>query len=220
MLAREKRDEDPGVTVADDERGAGEAVHGHDLDRAGQPGRSASEDRRRQDQRADRQPRHARGADVAADDVHGEADDRVSHEDPRDDTGRDAEDEAPMNSRSRDRADHQALADRPRRGLQHLTEIADGPADEVIHHRDGDVVQEQRRDGLVDAAPVPERAGHADPHSTGERSGEAHQPDGKRRWERAEVNAGEDGRHATDDEAPSPPITSKPARAGSACRAQ
>ena len=175
-------------------------MDGDDFDGARQSSRGPAEHGGGEDDGADRQADYLGGANVAADDVDGEADDRVSHEHPRDHARDDAEDEAPVDAGGRDRADHQALADGPRRGLEHLAEIADGPGDEVVHHGDGDVVQEQRRDRLVDAAPVPERAGHSDPEAATESTGQAHQRDRERWRQSTEVDAGEHGRHAPDDQ--------------------
>src|SRR6266704_407339 len=102
-------DEDPGAAVADDEPGAGEPVDGDDFDSARQSSRGPAEHGGGEDAGADRQTDYLGGANVAADDVDGEADDRVSHEHPRDHARDDAEDEAPVDAGGRDRADHQAL---------------------------------------------------------------------------------------------------------------
>ncbi len=48
-------------------------------------------------------------------------------------------------------------------GLLGLAGIAERAFDEEVHDRDGDVGQQQARDGLVDAAVVAEHADEADP---------------------------------------------------------
>ena len=45
IVAREEGDEDAGIAVAGDERGVGRAVHGGDLEHAGEPGEGAGERR-------------------------------------------------------------------------------------------------------------------------------------------------------------------------------
>ena len=58
-------------------------------------------------------------------------------------------------------AQHVVVADRQRRRLVEAGGIAQRPLDQVVEERDGDVVEQQRADGLVDAAVGAQRAGAA-----------------------------------------------------------
>ena len=58
-----------------------------------------------------------------------------------------------------------------------LLEVAHHAFDEEVHDRDADVSQQQRRDGLVDAARVPEIAGDSDPDGADNERGRHHDGD-------------------------------------------
>ena len=108
-------------------------------------------------------PHSIPGAQVAAGDRRAEAEDRPHHEHVGDDAGDDAEDEAPVHVEAGDDWSMSLGGDRARRGLVQARRVAHRPLDEVIEEGDGDVVEEQAADRLVDAAIGAQRAREADP---------------------------------------------------------
>jgi len=79
-----------------------------------------------------------------------------------------------MNVSSRHLAHHVGVADRHRGRLVGIGQVAQRTFDEEIHDGDADIGQQQRRDGLVDAARVAQVAGKADPQRTRQRAHRRH----------------------------------------------
>ncbi len=88
-----------------------------DFDHAGQARRRAADEAGDQDQLADGQADHARGADIAARDAGREAEHGVVDQDIGEDASDDPQHQAPMHFGAGDGADHVDVADRRRRRL-------------------------------------------------------------------------------------------------------
>ena len=80
-MPREERHQDAGEAVAGREIGVGAALHGRDLDHAGETRGGAAEQADDQDQLADAEPDHLGGAHIAAGDARREAEHRVVDQD-------------------------------------------------------------------------------------------------------------------------------------------
>ena len=83
----------------------------------------------------------------------------------------------------------------------------------MVEERDGDVVQQQRGDGLVDAAQVFQRAGGGNPKPPARvrrPASEAFRSMAMRAERRRREHSTQSANHG----APSPPMTSRPTRAG------
>ena len=78
--------------------------------------------------------------------------------------------------------------------------------------------EQQRGNRLVDAAPVPQRAGERDQRAAGGHAGDRHRHlhDDRRRAVVGERQARRHRREAAEDKAPSPPMITSPICAGSA----
>ena len=96
------------------------------------------------------------------------------HEKPRQDTSHDAESQSPMEVRPGDEADHIGFPNMTRRGMIETFRIANGAPDEVVQHRNGDIVQQQTADGFIDSAIVPQCPSNGEPDSAGDHADERH----------------------------------------------
>jgi hypothetical protein len=191
-------------------------MDGNDLDGAGKACRRSADDAGRHAQTRRRKPRELRRADVAAEDGNSESESRAPHHEPEHHAGDDAESETPVHVEIRERAYPKWCRNGPAGRFQGLSEVADGPADEMIEHRDGNVVEEQGRDRLVHSAPEAQRSGKSDPDTAGERAGKQHENRSKIRRHPTCAYSREHCREPADNQCPLGPMTSSPARAGMA----
>ena len=219
VVAREERDQDAGVAVAGDQRGVG-ACRGPPRPRpcppARPPRRRATHGRRSAARPA---ARSARRAQVAADDARARSRTWCAPSARSTTQARDhAEGEPPVHVEARQRAEHV----RRRRSAASTAcsgwRIAQRALDQVIEQRDRDVGEQQAADGLVDAAVGAQRARER-------RSRRARQRRRRRTIAERRPAGGEPPSSGTataaaarppSTSAPSPPITIRPSRAGSA----
>ena len=145
--------------------GVGAALDRGDLDHSGEAGRGAAEKAGHQDEPSHPQPDHFGGAQIAAGDARGKAEDGVMDEDIGEHGGDDAENQPPVNVGAGDAPDHVGGADLAGRGFVERGRVAHRPFDEMVEDGDGDVDQQQARDRLVDAAVVAQAAGKRDPRA-------------------------------------------------------
>ena len=135
ILPRQEGDEDAGKAIAGGEIGVGAALHGGDLDHAGEAGRAAGEKADRQDELADAKSDDLRGADVAAGNPRGEAEHGVIDQD----VGRERRDQAeyqpPMHVGAGNAADHVGGADFAGRRLVEAGGVAHRALDQMVEDR-------------------------------------------------------------------------------------
>jgi hypothetical protein len=177
-VARQKGNQDAGVTIAGDQRGIRSAVHGGDLDGSGDPRRRTAEHARQDDHVRHSHPGQPRGAWIAADDGRGESEDGALHQDVGNDAGRNPNDQPVVDVQAGDGADHIDLTDVPRGWLVQTLRIAQRSLDEVIHQRDAHVCEQEAADGLVDPALHPQVATEPDPGAAHDTACDEHPGDG------------------------------------------
>ena len=84
-----------------------------------------------------------------------------------------------MDAEARDFADLIGVWQRGSRWLVQALRIAQRSFDQMVHDRDGDVGQKQTGNGLVDAAPMPQRTDRADPQAADQGGRQRHDDDGR-----------------------------------------
>src|SRR5215831_2142793 len=193
ILTRKKSHEDACVTEANDEGFARGAMDGHDLYRACQSCCRPTKEAGKQDQAANGQANHLRGASIATKDIHGKTNRGVAQQQMQRETDHETDHQPPMHRPARDVADHEAFRDRPTLGFERLREIAYRTADQMVEQGNSDIVEQQGGYGLIDTAEMLQRPRRPDPQPAGQsaRGDCEHRSDHARRI--AECHAGQHG---------------------------
>src|SRR5262252_1610322 len=112
-----------------------------DLYRPRESRRRPAQEASKQDQAADRQANHLRGASIATKDIHTETNRRVAQQQMQRETDDETDHQTPMHRPARDVADHEALRDRPALGLERLRKVAYRAAYQMVEQGNSDIVE-------------------------------------------------------------------------------
>src|SRR5580698_1392142 len=135
------------------------ALNGCDFRHAGKSGNAAGNEHHDQDEAKYRNAETPRRFRVAADRAHVETEAGPRHGEPIEDQRGQGVDEAEMHSRMKESRQPRGFDKGRRFRIRRALRAAPGPEDEIAHDQRCDIVEQQRRDGLVDEPQGPNRPG-------------------------------------------------------------